>query len=31
VRSREFLKQVEGVQHRVVGMLARFEEAETAA
>jgi 3-ketosteroid 9alpha-monooxygenase subunit A len=30
-RKQEFLKQVEGMQHRVVGMPSRFEEAETAA
>ena len=30
-RKQEFLKQVEGTQHRVVGMPPRFEEAETAA
>jgi len=30
-RKQEFLKQVEGTQHRVVGMPSRFEEAETAA
>jgi 3-ketosteroid 9alpha-monooxygenase subunit A len=30
-RKQEFLKQVEGLQHRVVGMPSRFEEADTAA
>jgi 3-ketosteroid 9alpha-monooxygenase subunit A len=30
-RKQEFLKQVEGMQHRVVGMPSRLEEAETAA
>ncbi len=30
-RKQEFLKQVEGVQHRVAGMPPRFEETETAA
>ncbi len=30
-RRQEFLRQVEGVQHRVAGMPSRIEEAETAA
>jgi 3-ketosteroid 9alpha-monooxygenase subunit A len=30
-RKQEFLKQVEGVQHRVAGMPTRLEEANTAA
>ena len=30
-RKQEFLKQVEGLQHRVVGMPSRLEEADTAA
>jgi 3-ketosteroid 9alpha-monooxygenase subunit A len=30
-KKQDFLKQVEGMQHRVTGMPARYEEAETAA
>jgi 3-ketosteroid 9alpha-monooxygenase subunit A len=30
-RKQEFLKQVEGVQHRVAGMPSRLEESESAA